>query len=123
MDYVAEILPVVILRQPSTTDVFGDPLAPGHETVAGLRNFTHRRAHDVERRQGLEAFFFIAKGGMIGFTQKALSKYASYENFTLQQSTGIQFRLNRRWDARVGVSDFHFSNAFLVSRATLVSTR
>ena len=51
---------------------------------------------------------------MIGFDQKALSKYASYENFTPRQNIGIQFRLNHRRNARVGVSDFHFSNGFLV---------
>jgi hypothetical protein len=30
---------------------------------------------------------------MIGFTHKALSEYGADENFTLQQSVGIQFRL------------------------------
>jgi hypothetical protein len=112
-DYVAEFLPVVILRQPTTTDVFGDPLAPGHETVNGL-GISPLGVRMIWRDGKAWKPFFIAKGGMIGFTQKALSKYASYENFTLQQSTGIQFRLNDRWDARVGVSDFHFSNGFLV---------
>ena len=58
MDYVAEVLPVVILRQPSTTDVFGDPLAPGHEIVAGLGNYADRCAHVVERRKGLEAILY-----------------------------------------------------------------
>jgi hypothetical protein len=51
---------------------------------------------------------------MIGFTQKALSNYASYENFSLQQAVGIQFRLTDRFDVRTGVSDFHFSNGFVV---------
>ena len=113
MDYAAEILPVVILRQPRTTDVFGDPLAAGRETVAGM-GISPLGVRMMWRDGKGWKPYFIAKGGMIGFTQKALSKYASYENFTLQQSTGIQFRLNHRWDARVGVSDFHFSNGFLV---------
>jgi hypothetical protein len=51
---------------------------------------------------------------MIGFTHKALSEQASYENFTLQQSVGIQFKLADRWDCRAGLSDFHFSNGFIV---------
>jgi hypothetical protein len=113
MDYVAEFLPVVILRQPITTDVFGDPLAPGHENVAGL-GISPIGVRMLWRDGKGWKPFFTAKGGMIGFTQKALSKSATYENFTLQQSTGIQFRLNHRWDARVGVSDFHFSNGFIV---------
>jgi hypothetical protein len=113
MDYVAEILPVVILRQPRTTDAFGDPLAPGHETLAGL-GISPIGVRMLWRDGKRWKPYFTAKGGMLGFDQKALSKYASYENFSLQQSTGIQFRMTQRWDARVGVSDFHFSNAFLV---------
>lgn len=58
--------------------------------------------------------YYTVKGGMIGFTQKALSNYGAYENFSLQQSVGMQFPLNDRLDLRAGVSDFHFSDAFLV---------
>jgi hypothetical protein len=36
MDYVAEILPVAILRQPTQTDVWGDPLSHALKTVPGL---------------------------------------------------------------------------------------
>ena len=58
--------------------------------------------------------YYTIKGGMIGFTHKALSEQGSYENFTLQQNIGIQFRLNRQLDFRAGLSDFHFSNGFMV---------
>jgi hypothetical protein len=46
--------------------------------------------------------------------QKALSIDASYLNFSLQQSIGVQFRLADRWDFRAGIADFHFSNGFMV---------
>jgi hypothetical protein len=58
--------------------------------------------------------YILVKGGMLGFTQKALSQYSSYEQFSLQSGFGVQTRLNRRWDLRLGLwGDFHFSNGFL----------
>jgi hypothetical protein len=51
---------------------------------------------------------------MIAFDKKALSPDASYWNFTMQTGFGIQARLTQRLDLRVGLSDFHFSNAFMV---------
>jgi hypothetical protein len=35
-------------------------------------------------------------------------------DFTLQQTIGIQVRLNERWELRAGLDDFHFSDAFMV---------
>ena len=58
--------------------------------------------------------YFMAKGGMIGYANKSLSPYASYEDFSLQQLAGVQIRLTGKWEMRAGVSDFHFSNGFLV---------
>jgi hypothetical protein len=51
---------------------------------------------------------------MIGFSKKALSPIAAYENFTLQFSVGLECRLNDRWDLRAGALYFHFSNGFTV---------
>ena len=36
MDYVGEVLPIVILRQPTKTDVWGDPKSTEHETLGGF---------------------------------------------------------------------------------------
>ena len=113
MDYVAEILPVAILRQPSKTDIWGNPLTTEHETIAGL-GISPIGLRMIWRDGRTWKPYYVIKGGMIGFTQKALSYSASYEDFTLQQSVGMQFRLSDRCDFRAGLSDFHFSNAFLV---------
>jgi Lipid A 3-O-deacylase (PagL) len=113
MDYVAEILPIAILQQPSKTDVFGDPLSTAHTTVAGL-GISPIGLRMMWRDGKRWKPYYTIKGGMIGFTQKALSYAASYQNFSLQQSVGIQFRLADRWDFRAGVADFHFSNGFMV---------
>lgn len=113
MDYVAEILPVVILRQPSKTDIWGNPHSSQHTTVPGL-GISPIGVRLLWRDDKRWKPYYIVKGGIIGFTQKALSQYASYEDFTLQQNVGIQFKLTDRWDFRAGLSDFHFSNGFVV---------
>ena len=56
----------------------------------------------------------MLKGGMVGYTKKALSQDASYVNLSLQVGIGMQFHLHDRLDMRVGLSDFHFSDAFIV---------
>jgi hypothetical protein len=59
---------------------------------------------------------------MMSFTQKTLSKNASYQNLSLQQSTGMMIWMNDHWDLRAGVSGFHFSNAFMVPRACFINS-
>jgi hypothetical protein len=113
LDYSAEILPLVILTQPSRTDTFGDPLTTQRSAIPGL-SISPIGMRMLWREGRTWKPYFMVKGGMIGFTQKATSSNASYEAFTLQQSTGIQFRISDKWDVRAGVSDFHLSNAFLV---------
>jgi len=115
MDYVAEILPVAILEQPSQADQWGDPLTPttGHTTNAGM-GISPIGVRLLWFDGGRVQPYFSMKGGMIAFSNKALSPYGSYENFSLQEMVGAQIRLTDKWDLRAGVSDFHFSNAFLV---------
>lgn len=112
-DYVAEILPLVILRQPSKTDIWGNPQSSQHTAVPGL-GISPIGIRLLWRDNRRLKPYYLVKGGIIGFTQKALSSHASYEDFTLQQSTGFQVKLTDRWDLRAGVSDFHFSNGFVV---------
>lgn len=112
-DYVAEILPVAILRQPAKTDVFGDPLTTAHKANYGV-GISPAGMRLIWRDGKKWKPYYTVKGGLIVFTKKSLSEYASYQNFSLQQSIGVQFKVNSRWDFRVGFSDFHFSNAFMV---------
>jgi hypothetical protein len=113
MNYLAEVLPVVFLTQPRTTDAFGDPANDAQITIEGV-GISPVGLQMLWNTGGRWKPYYLVKGGMVAFTRKALSNYASYENFTLQQSVGVQLRLNRRWDLRVGMGDFHFSNAFMV---------
>jgi hypothetical protein len=112
-DYTAEILPILILRQPSKTDVWGDPLSTSHETVPGI-NISPIGMRLIWRDGTRFKPYYVIKGGMSVFTQKAFSQDAAYENFSIQQSVGAQFRLTGRWDFRTGFEVFHTSNGFVV---------
>ena len=113
MDYVAEFQPVVVLRQPSDTDVWGNPHSTARELVPGM-GIAPIGLRMMWRSDKSFKPYLIMKGGMVGYTQKALSQYASYVNLSLQIGIGMQFHLRDRIDMRVGLSDFHFSDAFIV---------
>jgi len=113
MDYVAEILPVAILKQPSQTDVWGNRLSSTFTTLHGL-GISPGGLRMMWRDGKAWKPYYTIKGGLIGFNRKAVSQYASYMNFSLQQSIGVQLRLNHRWDLRAGAGWLHFSNAFIV---------
>jgi hypothetical protein len=113
MDYVAEILPVVILKQPSKTDVWGNRLSPTFTTLYGL-GVSPAGLRMMWRDGRAWKPYYTIKGGAIGFNRKSISQYAAYVNFSLQQSIGVQLRLNHRWDLRAGMGWLHFSDAFVV---------
>ncbi len=113
MDYVAEILPVAILKQPSQTDVWGNPGSSTFTTLHGL-GISPVGLRMMWRDGRAWKPFYTVKAGLIGFNRKALSQYAAYMDFSLQQSIGVQFRLNHRWDFRASIGHFHFSDGFIV---------
>jgi hypothetical protein len=113
MDYVAEVLPVVLLSQPIKADVWGDQLAPPKQELYGV-GFSPIGFRMLWWSNKPVKPYFLVKGGMLVFDKKALSPYAAYENFSFQVGIGIQARLTRRLDLRAGYADIHFSNAFVV---------
>lgn len=113
MDWVAEVLPVTILRQPTDTDVFGDALSSARYINPGLGIFPIGLRMKWRYEKGWQPYI-ISKGGMLFFAHKALSKDAARENFSLQIGLGMQRRLTRRVDMRAGFEYFHFSDAFVV---------
>jgi Lipid A 3-O-deacylase (PagL) len=116
MDYVGEILPFVLLVEPAKSDYWGNPQTTNRKLVPGLSiNPIGLRMMWRSNKQYFKPYVII-KGGMIGFTQKVLSNESSYEDFTLQSGFGVQTKLTRRVDLRLGLwGDFHFSNAYIVS--------
>jgi len=113
LDYVAEALPVAILRQPVKADIYGDPLSQARQLVPGAALSPIGLRMMWRSKKSIKPYFII-KGGMIVFDKKALSPAAAYQNFLLQIGIGMQARLTQRLDLRVGYADIHFSNAFMV---------
>lgn len=110
--YVGEILPVVLLDEPDKLDYYGNPHSKDRHLVPGLGiipiGFRLLWLHDRKVE-----FYMMGKGGIFGFTQKVLSPSASYEDFILHSEIGTQIRMTQKTDLRLGIGDFHFSNAFI----------
>jgi hypothetical protein len=114
VDYVAEFLPVVLLYAPVTQDIWGTPTSPNHKIVPGV-GISPIGFRMLWRDKRAIKPYLMAKGGILGFSQKALSQEGTYENFSLQSAGGVNVKMNTRWDLRLGLfSDFHFSNGFIV---------
>lgn len=115
MDYVAEVLPFVLLVESANADYYGNPhgtdrkLLPGANiSPIGLRMMWRSNTQHFKP-------YLTMKGGVVAFTQKALSPQASYENFSFQSGFGVQTKLSDRVDLRLGLwGDFHFSNGYVV---------
>ena len=114
MDYVAEILPLVLLNSPTETTPWGSPLSEDRKIIPGIGINPIGFRLLWRDGKGIKPYF-TAKGGVLAFTQKALYKDASYQDFSFQTAVGLYARLNPRFDLRLGLfSDVHFSNAFMV---------
>jgi len=114
VDYVGEVLPVVLLSQWSKTDRWGDPIGPGRETVPGI-GLSPLGFRMVWRDGSRVMPFWETKANVFGFTKKILAPNTTYENFGFTGTVGLQFKLSDRYDLRVGVGNQHISNANLAN--------
>lgn len=113
MDYSAEFLPVMILRQPSKTDIWGNRQSTQLKTIPGI-GVLPIGTRLLWNDHGRVKPYYVIKAGVTLYTQKAFSQDASYENMGLDQSLGVQFRVSDRTDFRTGFGVFHQSNGFVV---------
>jgi len=111
--YVAEFLPFVLLDEPAQLNYYGIPLSTDKRLVPGI-GITPVGFRMLWRDGKVIKPYLMAKGGFLVFAQKAESPNASYENISLQSDIGMQIRLSEKLDLRVGMGDYHFSNAFVV---------
>lgn len=109
VDYVGEVLPVVLLEEPALYGPDSRRLAPGNQEKYGFGvspigvRLHWRRGRDWQP-------YLIGKGGILLFTTPVLSPQATRLNFSAQFGAGVEKRLTRRLGLRLGYSDFHFSN-------------
>jgi hypothetical protein len=113
LDYAAEVQPVLLLNQLKYTTVWGNSAGTGRETLYGIGIMPIGMRMMWWDNKSVKPYL-TAKGGVLAFDKKALSRYSSYMEWSLQIGIGTQFRLAPRWDGRVGFNYFHFSNGFVV---------
>lgn len=114
IDYVGEVLPFVLLQEPTKSDYHGYPLTAQRRLVPGI-GVSPIGARLLWRPGRIFQPYMEEKGGMVGFTRKVLNANSTYEEFTLQSATGVLVRTGGRFDVRVSLySDFHMSNGFMV---------
>jgi hypothetical protein len=114
VDYVVEFLPFVLLSEPASADVWGNPLSPNNKFVHGL-GFSPFGFRYMWRSNMKVKPYLIGKAGGVFFPIKVLSPNASYANLAFQGDFGLQIRLTDRVELRADPLEyFHFSNAFIV---------
>jgi hypothetical protein len=114
VDYVAEFLPMVLLREPTKADLYGNPRSHILKTVPGIGFSPIGVRFQWLSKRAIRPYLEV-KGGMLLFDQKAVSPDGSYEQFSLQSAMGVQVKMSQRWGLRLGLfGDFHFSNGFVV---------
>jgi Lipid A 3-O-deacylase (PagL) len=115
VDYVVEVMPFVLMSQPTVSDFWGNAKSPYQEHVPGL-SITPFGFRFLWRKDKAIRFYTVGKLGAIAFTSKAFSQNASYANFNVQAAFGVQIRLNERIDLRVEPFEFfHVSNGYLAA--------
>ena len=112
LDYAAEILPLVLLRQPVETDVHGNALSPARETLYGMGISPLGMRMLWLSNRAVKPFWSVKLGGAV-FTQKALAHNATYANFTIQSSVGMQIKLTQQADLRTAFEFYHLCNAYV----------
>ena len=111
--YVAEFLPFVMLDEPADLNYYGVTRSAAKQLDPGI-GITPIGFRMMWRDGKAVKPYLMGKGGFLIFTKKAESPNASYENISLRSEVGVQIRMTRRVDLRLGMGDYHFSNAFVV---------
>jgi hypothetical protein len=114
VDYVAEFLPFLLLYQPVTANFYGSQASRNREIVPGM-GITPGGFRLLWRDGRRWMPYFETKASVFGFTKKAFSPDATYENFSFHVTGGLKIRLRGCYDLRLGMlSDLHISNANIV---------
>jgi lipid A 3-O-deacylase PagL len=114
VDYVAEVMPMVLLNQPTLMDIWGNTLSQSRKSIPGV-DISPIGIRWLWRDGKAIKPYLMAKGGALVFSQKPLSNKTTYENLSLQSAFGLEVRMNDRYDLRLGLfGDFHFSDGFIV---------
>jgi Lipid A 3-O-deacylase (PagL) len=115
VDYVVEVIPIVILSQPAVSDFWGNAKSPNQKLVPGV-SVTPFGFRFLWRNNLAVRPYLTGKLGAVVFAKKAFSQNASYTNFNVQVDFGLLFRMSERVDLRVDpFVFFHVSNGYLAA--------
>lgn len=115
VDYVVEVIPIVVLSQPAVSDFWGNAKSPHQELVPGL-SISPFGFRFLWRSNKAVRPYMTGKLGAVVFAKKAFSPNASYANFNVQVDAGLLFRMSERVDLRVDpFVFFHVSNGYLAA--------
>lgn len=109
LDYVAELLPVVLVNEPASYTIDSIALTSARQTKFGV-GIAPIGFRLLWRRNKELKPYFLAKGGFLYFPDRVLSQQATKLEFSAQFGVGVEQTLTPRLGLRVGFSDFHFSN-------------
>jgi hypothetical protein len=115
VDYVMEVIPLLILSQPAVSDFWGNAKSPNQELVPGLSISPVGFRFLWRSNRAIRPFVSGTLGAAV-FAKKAFSQNASYTNFNVQADFGLLFRMSERVDLRVDpFVFFHVSNGYLAA--------
>jgi hypothetical protein len=115
VDYVVEVIPIVVLSQPVVSDFWGNAKSHNQELVPGV-SITPFGFRFLWRSNKAVRPYLTGKLGAAIFAKKAFSPNASYTNFNVQVDAGMLFRMTERVDLRVDpFVFFHVSNGYLAA--------
>ncbi|HEV2483985.1 MAG TPA: acyloxyacyl hydrolase [Terracidiphilus sp.] len=109
VDYVAEILPVVLLSEPAQYKYDSTALTTAHQLKYGA-DISPIGVRLLWRRNNAFKPYLISKGGVAYFKERVMSPGDTHLQFVAQFGGGMEQTLARRLELRAGISEFHISN-------------
>jgi len=115
VDYVGEVLPVVLMNEPARYGADSIALTTDRQVKYGF-GFSPVGVRLLWRRHAAFRPYLMGKGGMLILPDTVLSPLDGHLNFSAQFGGGVEETLTRRVCMRLGYSDFHMSNGGIATR-------
>ena len=109
VDYVAEVMPMLLLNEPASYTTSGASLSAARQTVYGGAVYP-AGARFLWRPGKSFKPYLIGQGGILYFQRRVVSTEGAKLNYSGKFGLGIEQTLNPRLELRLGYSDFHISN-------------
>lgn len=111
-DYVAELIPISLLRQPTVTDTFGDALSGSREWNPGF-GFSPVGMRLLWRERQRLRPYLVGEPGVMIYSHPAMAPEAGHVAFIFQAGGGLDVALANHTRLRLSGSYLHISNGFI----------